>query len=76
MSFLIHKSIFNENIIDPMIEQIYNKPIDTFLITFNKNENKNEDVYEVLDIQEENEKYKLGFDDQDLKFYQEIVVKN
>ncbi len=65
LSYLIHKDKFDEKMVDKMTQMIYKNPIETFYI--------DKDValpYEVLDIKKENQSMFLGFDEQDLGFYE------
>jgi len=73
LSKLVHKNLFNRKMVDSMTQQIYNKPIETFII--NETKNVFDNFYEVKNIEDENEKHKLGFDKQDLKFYHEVFQK-
>lgn len=69
-SQLIKKEKFNEKIIDKMTERIYKYPIEKFENKEKKEEEK--EIYEVENIKEENKKEKLGFDEQDIEYYNNI----
>jgi len=56
-------------ILDKMVELIYDEPLQTFSA---KRNDIDLSIYEEIEnISEANDKYQLGFDDQDLKFYED-----
>ncbi len=67
-SLLVHKDIYDNSMLDPMTQRIYTHPISTFGVL-----KEIKEMYEVKDIDIENEKYKLGFDEQDIKFYKTLI---
>jgi phosphoribosylformylglycinamidine synthase len=56
--------------IDKMVEIIYDKPLETFKAKIS--EPFDNSIYEeIVNLSEANDKYQLGFDEQDLKFYED-----
>ena len=69
-TFLIHNELFNEKMVDKMTQTIYTEPIKTFII-----QKEIEKPYLVHDIEQENKEQSLGFDEQDLEYYQDLFKK-
>lgn len=86
-SIIIPKKYFKIEHIDPMTQDIYDKPLESFDTSTNDNthnnvnintcENKYDNIYEIdiNDMKSENIKLNLGFDEQDIKFYQNLFTK-
>ena len=70
-SLLIKKSNIDKYEIDPMLESIYDKPIESFPRVTQLIEN----IYNVTDIKSENLIRSLGFDKQDIEYYENLFKK-
>jgi len=70
LSILIRNDKFKQSMFDKMTHTIYPNPISSFTI-----DKIIEKPYVVEDIEEENKKHNLGFDEQDLEFYKNIFHK-
>lgn len=66
-SILIKKEFFKDRMVDKMTQMIYKNKITSFDTQPNM-----DNIYFVTDIEEENKKEKLGFDDQDIDYYKEL----
>jgi phosphoribosylformylglycinamidine synthase len=69
---LIPKTHFNIDLIDPMIETIYDKPLTSLNIHKTK---EKDNIYYIDDIKTENKKSNLCFDDFDIEYYEKLFNK-
>lgn len=67
-TYLISKNTFDPENIDPLQEIIYDTP----LTQFQSNNNKQNNFYQVSDIEMENKKMNLGFDTFDIHYYNSL----
>lgn len=66
MSNLVHKDLFTEDMVDPLLEQIYEPDVDL------SNTDEPDEYQVVTNIKKFNEEHQLGFDARDLEYYTKL----
>jgi phosphoribosylformylglycinamidine synthase len=75
LSTLVDKHIFNEKMIDPMTQMIYDLPIQSFTIQKDIEEPSPIIEIQLQELETANQELSLGFDEQDLEFYRKVFTK-